>query len=66
MHGLTGYNHPMKSVTSVKLETLHRGIAIIFTTSDGEVVALQFGKHQARQLMKAILMKLGVNRGEGD
>lgn len=56
----------MKSVKTVSIETLHRGIAILFTTDDGEVVALQFGKHQARQLMKAILLKLGVNRGEGE
>ncbi|MFZ1987445.1 MAG: hypothetical protein WAV21_00205 [Minisyncoccia bacterium] len=56
----------MKTVKSTSIESLHRGIAIIFTTDDGEVVALQFGKHQARQLMKAILLKLGVGRGEGE
>lgn len=56
----------MKTVASVKLETLHRGVAIIFTTEDGEAHAFQFTKHRARQLMKAILMKLGVGRGEGE
>lgn len=56
----------MKEVKSLKLETLHRGIAIIFTTKDGDIISLKFGLHQARQLMKAILLKLGVNRGEGE
>lgn len=55
----------MQKVESLKIETLHRGIAIIFTTDQG-IVSLQFGKHQARQLMKAILLKLGVGRGEGE
>lgn len=56
----------MKEVISVKLETLHRGVAIILTTKDSESYAFRFGLHQARQLMKAILLKLGVNRGEVD
>lgn len=56
----------MKEVTGVKLETLHRGIAIILTTDDGEAHAFKFGLHRARQLMKAILLKLGVGRGEGE
>lgn len=56
----------MHEVDQIKLETLHRGIAIIFRTKDGEIISLKFGKHQARQLMKAILLKLGVGRGEGE
>lgn len=56
----------MKTVKSTALETLHRGIALIHTTDSGEVISLQFTKHEARQLMLRIMRVLGTKRGEGE
>lgn len=56
----------MKLVKSVSIETIHRGIALIFVTEDGEAVSLKFTKHEARQLMLRLYRMLGMKRGEGE
>lgn len=56
----------MKSVKSTTIEKLHRGIALIHTTDSGEVISLQFSKHEARMLMRRIVNLLGASRGEGE
>lgn len=54
----------MKEVIGVKLETLHRGVAIIFTTKGGEIVAFKASKYEARQLMLRLYRMLGMKRGD--
>lgn len=60
-----GYNLSMKKVTSVGLETFHRGVLLNFAT-DGEPVALQISKFEARQMALRLLRMLGTKRGEGE
>lgn len=55
----------MKTVKSIAIEQLHRGIAMVFST-DKEPVSLQFTKHEARQLALRLLRMLGTKRGEGE
>jgi hypothetical protein len=56
----------MKLVKTVTIETIHRGIALIFVTEDGEAVSLKFTKFEARQLGLRLLRLLGTKRGEGE
>lgn len=55
----------MKVVKSTAIESLHRGVALIFETNEGPV-SVQFTKHEARQLMLRLYRMLGMKRGDGE
>lgn len=55
----------MKKVTSVDIDSIHRGVMLNFVTDEGPV-ALQITKFEARQLAMRLLRMLGTKRGEGE
>lgn len=54
----------MKEITAVKVDSLHRGVALIFTTKEG-IETFKLPQNQARWLMKLIFIKLGTKRAGG-
>lgn len=54
----------MKTVKSTTIEKLHRGLQMVHSTKEGEIITLKFSEIDARELGLRLLRMLGTKRGE--